>query len=199
MNRNVRNAMKELDAKFGRESEADVDWLADQYVAGELSDHDAIAFEDRLALEQSAREALARSVELFQAITLSGESCISPVRSAINQPTMRMRDSLWLKPAGWLAASAAAVLVMGVTLKFLWSPISSGGLESSLLASEWTEFRDLTEDAFGDPASRNELTESGWDGLAATTAVEDLGESNWLLTALAPSAELPGENKVHQQ
>ncbi len=193
--------MKEADVQFGRESEGDLDWLAHQYFAGELRDHDATVFENRLAVDQIAREALARSVELCQAITLSGESCISPVRSAISQPTRRMRDSFWLKPAGWLAASAAAVMIMGTMLNLLWSPNSGShsDLNSSLLASEWTEIRNLTEDAFSDPTSRNESSENGWDGLSATTAPDDLGESNWLLTALAPSAELPGENKVHQQ
>ncbi len=191
--------MKELDLQFARESEADLDWLAAQYFACELRDHDAAVFENRLAVDQTAREALAQAVELSRAITLSGESSISPAGAALKRPTMPMRDSFWLKPAGWLAASAAAVLVMGVTLNLLWSPNSSGGLESSLLASEWTEIRDLTEDAFSDPAARIEVTENGWDGLAATTAPEDLGEANWLLTALAPHDLGPAENKVQQQ
>jgi hypothetical protein len=191
--------MNEFDVQLdAREIAAELDWLAYQYLAGELSDNDALAFEERLAVDQVAREALASAVALSQAIILAGEA--SPAHASTHRANLPARDGFWLKPAGWLAASAAAVLVMVTTLQLLW-PANRGSesaLDSSLLAAEWTEIRDLTEDAWGD-AARSDTAENGWDGLAAMTAPEDISESNWLLTALAPQAELPGDNEVHQQ
>ena len=47
--------------------DGDLDWLAYQYVSGELDDAQLEAFEQRLAGDQSAREAVAVAVELLAA------------------------------------------------------------------------------------------------------------------------------------
>ena len=52
--------------------EADPGFVAFRYVAGELTDAEAAAFEERLAADQAAREAVARAVEIAQAVTVLG-------------------------------------------------------------------------------------------------------------------------------
>ena len=48
----------------------DIDWLAFQYLTGDLPDDAVARFESSLASDQPAREALARAVELTQAVAL---------------------------------------------------------------------------------------------------------------------------------
>jgi hypothetical protein len=55
------------------EEHADLDWLAFRYVAGEMPAAECELFEQRLALEQAAREAVAAAVELTAAIAHSAD------------------------------------------------------------------------------------------------------------------------------
>ena len=130
----------------GSDNDADLDWLAYQYVAGELREHDALAFEGRLAVDQSAREALAAAVALSQAIAIAGEACITTTHHA-NQVSLTSREKFWLKPVGSLVASAAAALLVGGMLQLFWptkrQPESP--FDASLLA-ECTQLRDVTAD-----------------------------------------------------
>jgi hypothetical protein len=82
----------------------DLDWQAFAYWADELSPADRLEFEQRLADEQTAREALARVVELSQAVIVA-ESLVTP--SSREAPPRRSRRTL-----GWVAAIAASVLAM---------------------------------------------------------------------------------------
>jgi hypothetical protein len=182
-----------------RDNDADLDWLSFRYLIGELSDHNVLAFEERLAVDQTAREALATAVELSQAIMVAGEESVSPTRRA-HRVRLPGRESFWLKPVGALAATAAAAFVIAAMLQLLWpaSRQSDSAFDTSLLA-EWTQMRDAAPDDWSEAALRVDALANGWDGLAATTVPEDISESNWLLTALAPDPVLPGESGVHQQ
>lgn len=94
------------------------------YAGGELDEADAIAFEGRLAEDQSAREALAQAVELTQ--TLEGRQPARPdprwrgrVRDRLAGP------SLWQRvvgkrayrghPAVWTGLGAAAAVLLMLT------------------------------------------------------------------------------------
>ncbi len=46
-----------------------LDWLAFQYISEELTDEEVLAFEDQLAEDQDAREAVARAVELTHTVS----------------------------------------------------------------------------------------------------------------------------------
>jgi hypothetical protein len=193
--------MKEVDSNsVERDSDAALDWLAYQYVVGELSERDALAFVERLAVDQRAREALAATVELAYAVTLAGDAYVSTAKTAVHRVNLPRRQSFWLKPVGSLAASAAAALFLAAILQLLWpaSHQAESAIDASLLA-EWTEIRNVTGDDWSDATARHDTSENGWNGLAALTAPEDIAESSWLLTALAPDAVMPGEKEVHQQ
>src|SRR5690349_6967225 len=84
---------------------ADVNWLAFQYVNEELSAEDALHFEDRLAVDQSAREAVAEAMLLLQAISAGAR---------IAKPAQASRS--WYEHAGWAAVGAAACLAVVVML-----------------------------------------------------------------------------------
>ena len=58
----------------------ELDWLAFRYVAGELNETEAAQFEECLAIDQSAREAVARNVELTGAlVTILSQTADRPV------------------------------------------------------------------------------------------------------------------------
>lgn len=85
---------------------ADLDWLAFQYVSEELSAKDAAHFEDRLAVDQSAREAVAEAMLLVQAISAG---------SRVSEPARANRS--WHEHAGWAALGAAVCLAVIVMLR----------------------------------------------------------------------------------
>jgi hypothetical protein len=84
---------------------ADLDWLAFQYINDELSPAEAEQFEQRLADDQAAREAVAEAVLLNEA-----------VRAGELLPAGAHRRG-WLLHAGWAAVAAAACLALALVLR----------------------------------------------------------------------------------
>ncbi|WP_425618845.1 hypothetical protein NA78x_002561 [Anatilimnocola sp. NA78] len=93
------------------EPQDELAWLAFRYVAGELSPTEVEQFEERMAVDQAAREALAQSVELYHAIAAAEASVITAVAK---QPVVSLPARDRSQHLAWLVAgmSAAAVLVM---------------------------------------------------------------------------------------
>lgn len=86
----------------------ELDWLAFCFVTGELSEGDAAAFEQRLSVDQAAREAVAQAVELCQAaaVVCSRE---------VEQPSpacVAKRAASWSLPLAWMSIGASAALVL---------------------------------------------------------------------------------------
>jgi hypothetical protein len=84
---------------------ADLDWLAFQYVNDELSPAEVEQFEQRLADDQVAREAVAEAVLLSQAVG-AGQSL----------PVAAHRRG-WLLHAAWATVAAAACLALAMVLR----------------------------------------------------------------------------------
>jgi hypothetical protein len=91
--------------------ENQLDWLAFCYAAGELDGTEAEQFELRLAEDQTAREALARAVELTQTMAAAESQCGDFV-----VPAARAKSD-WNTRLSWMAV---------------------GGLASALLAALWS-------------------------------------------------------------
>jgi len=93
------------------EPQDELAWLAFRYVAGELSAAEVGQFEERMAIDQAARESLAQSVELYHAIAAAESSVVTAVAEPpmVSLPTRDRSQHL-----AWLVAgvSAAAVLLM---------------------------------------------------------------------------------------
>jgi len=118
-----------------------LDWPAFCYAAGELSPAEAEQFEARLADNQSAREALARAVELTQVLaaaesqadSFQADKRVVPARRAVADWSTRLS---WMAIGG-LAAVVVALIGSGITG---YSP--SGPSEKQLaLATAWTQTR----------------------------------------------------------
>jgi hypothetical protein len=96
------------------EVSGNLDWTAFCYAAGELSADEAAAFENLLGEDQVAREALARAVELTQAVA-SAET----LRPAI---VVKSRRSVWARRVTWMAIGSAASLLVAL----LWTGSGAG-------------------------------------------------------------------------
>lgn len=116
-------------------------WLAFQYVAGDFSPAGAEQFEERLATDQAAREAVAEAVELLHAVRAAEAS--EPVVA------VAARQTIWSQKLVWIStgAAAAVALVAGVLSINQWGGFSPSQTErnvasvSPALADAWSAVR----------------------------------------------------------
>ncbi len=109
------------------EGRDDLDWLAFQYVAGELSPAEEERFEARLAIDPEAAEAVARAVTLGEAVSLAFRGdAVSGSRPVDTRPATETRPAM-LGPATAnrsavartaSVATAACVIVAALLISF---------------------------------------------------------------------------------
>lgn len=143
----------------------ELDWLAFCYIAGELTADEALAFEGRLADDQAAREAVARAVELSEAIA----------RAERGRGVLTMKRPL---RRAWVGAAVAAAACLVVAL--VWSSRSSNAPTA----------RPAAEPLAGRAAPPNDAVALAWSGLHSAGETESLASSDlvaWLDEAPAGS------------
>ncbi len=92
----------------------ELDWLAFQYLTDELSEDERQAFEARLADDQFAREALAKSVDLTQTLA-AAESFEQPKPAAREVERRAIR---WQRVA-WFSATMAGCLALALVYQLV--------------------------------------------------------------------------------
>jgi hypothetical protein len=150
---------------------ADADWTAFQYLAGELPEQAVIRFETCLQDDQHAREALARAVEVTQAVALIGSETSELSAVGATAEVTRRHDAIWAAPVTWLSVAALACVMFvlywnpgasfpqrGLTLRGLPTlgsspgglPVAANGaplVDSGELASFWVSAAELLANA----------------------------------------------------
>lgn len=167
---------------------ADVDWLAFQYVSDELPAEEAAQFEQRLAGDQAAREAVAEAMLLVQAVS-AGAKIASPAAAGRN----------WLQHAGWAAVGAAACLAVILVIRDRPQEAAqrpqAADLTSAELALVWAQ---------NGPYGAGETSESAAEedaGLAADTREieREFVVPAWMLEAVSGAAEIKPAVKESQE
>lgn len=179
-------------------SNDELHWLAFRYVAGELTADEESRFEERLADDQAAREAVEEVAELSDAIRMTVDDF----------PTLPQRRSL-IRRVSWVAATLAGLLL--VALVYWWSPLSSDSKtedttaevpsepgvpaanddEETSMAMAWSQLR--AENADGLMASevgkwvQSETAASEADFVPGGPATSEV--PGWLLTAIESENE----------
>jgi anti-sigma-K factor RskA len=120
-----------------------LEWLAFCYLTGEMTAHESAAFEERLAEDQSAREALARGVELVQSVA------IAEARGTAAAVPLPLAHASWSRPLAWMSFGAVAALALAAAwLQFdrlTNGPAAPPSLPEGLAAA-WSQTRDSVRD-----------------------------------------------------
>jgi hypothetical protein len=168
-----------------------LDWTAFCYAAGELSADETAAFENRLGEDQATREALARAVELTQAVA-SAEAAQPAV-------IVRSRPSVWARRVTWMAIGSAASLLVAV----LWSgsgagsrlatwmggPAKSPAVSRELAAAWMAAQEELAVDEYENSTFATPMTESE---VGSESDMSELPETPaWMTIAVASLAGQP--------
>lgn len=149
---------------------SDLAWLAERYVLGELLPHEADSFEERLATEQSAREAVAAAVAMFGGIQM--EMASDAPRETVSLSQVQTKN--WISRISWLSAIAATVLVLGFGV-FQWK---AGEAErTTALVIAWSE----TQDAIDQDHSEEPTVAAD----NSSPDLEDIDVPDWLVTAVS--------------
>ena len=117
--------------QFEKQSEADREWLAFRYIAGELTGDEAAAFEAEFETSQLAREAVAQAIDLSQAIAMAESHEVELVEVAARIT----RRKSWVYGIGWISAGAVAASVAGA----VWWNIQGPKSGTSDLAEAWNK------------------------------------------------------------
>lgn len=140
--------------KSSRE-EIELAWQAYRYIAQEMTPAETTAFEDRLDVEQSAREAVARMSEIQYAVRALPCEAFRP----------RVRILKVVAPAAWMSLGIAASLLVMVALPSM-GRLMEGGLRPTAGSPQETEvalaWTPAEQDAVDVEAPAGEMTaESG--------------------------------------
>jgi hypothetical protein len=99
----------------------DLDWQAFRYIAAEMSPTELAQFEERLAGDQRARDAVSHAMELADAVAVASEEATDSCFGEPARPGTAARTN-WGRRLGWTALGAAAALA-GV---LLWHALPFG-------------------------------------------------------------------------
>ena len=160
-----------------RLNENDLDWLAFRYISNEMTPPEAESFEWLLADDQAAREAVARAVDLAQAVACVPADVI-PIATTHHSP-LTTHSRRRARPIRWIAA-AAAVLVGSI---FIFQSFHNSS-ELKALAKVWA--KRLGQEAFdlNDPAL---LAES--EDPMSLDDENDLTVPSWMIEAVGGGSD----------
>jgi anti-sigma factor RsiW len=167
---------------MNHQEQAELDWLAFQYVSDELTDEARAAFEARLMDDQAAREAVAGAVEC----TLAAREAF--VDDAVKLAAKREAETPTSRRAWWNVALAGCALAGLVLATQAFKFVNSRTNTNAELAIAWSEARDdwsttlPPEKSSDDEPLENELL-----------AMQDVDVPSWMLAALS---EANGESPL---
>lgn len=168
---------------FGRDEQNELDWLAFQYVAGELDADAAVAFELRMAQEQSVREATARAVELTQLVA-AAESQFADLRCSDPETgevaPAEKRAVAWGTRLSWMAIGGLLSLLVAVFVssgRFGTLPTVENGANGDLAAAWYETRQELTASEDIGPLHPLSATLLDGDDEAADVGT---GDESWL-------------------
>jgi hypothetical protein len=167
----------------------ELDWLAFQYVANEMSATERSAFEERLDLDQAAREAVAQAMELSLAVEVAYRE--DAVVVAARDRLLGQGSRGW-----WSVGVAACVLFALVALSQLTrnagERLAISPTPGDQLAIAWSETRVALPTSANLSAADENLLE---DDLLALRGEDDdlLALPTWLVAAVSDAAAETGQ------
>ncbi len=194
--------------------DADLQWLAFRYIAGEMTAEETAAFEQQMQTDLAACEAVAAQVELSE--TVLAATRLQPVTTA--GPVASGRNA-WK----WSYLAAVATAVAACLLAFVaggWLAENNTGdtpeiaqpaaadAVSPELATQWSNARHDLKEAWlhplpADPPAVDEtleaiagIDEDSDDQNSDDAVADDYGAPSWMLAAVAVQPAQPGEEEL---
>ena len=167
----------------------DLAWLANRYVAGELSVDETAAFEARLETDVAACSAVAHAMELSLAIAAAFDQETS-------QPVARPIQET-VAPTRWSVASLAALAALAAVAASIALMVGHVGSTTNGIARKDGADRIVAAWASGE-AARNNADD---DDLLDATDDDDLDPPDWMLAALTiedVKEQLPGNDDIRE-
>lgn len=160
-------------------------WQAFQYVAGEFSAIEAELFEERLATDQAAREAVAQAVELFHAVCAA--EAAEPVITVAATQRFSWSRAFAIFAAG--TAAAVALIAAAINTEQLSLVRSKGGQKfaavTPALADVWSSVRSDFANEYAAPEEAASQPVSA--SLVLSEAEMAVAEEDLALSTEAPS------------
>ncbi len=155
-----------------------LNWLAVQYVLGELPENEVCAFEERLASDSAACEAVAEATRLTLALRSAVTDVVTVAAPATAIPSVRSAKPT---PRGsWLALAGATTAAAGLLAVMSLGPngprqdqVARVDRSASELVSLWR---------IGSSAAETDADESD---VEVTEASPDVAVPNWLFAAVS--------------
>lgn len=164
-------------------------WLANCYVAGELSVDETAAFEARLETDVAACSAVARAMELNLVIAAAFDQETSrPLARAIYESAV---------PARWSGMALTALAASVVAAASVALMVGQSGSTTNEIARKDGADRIVAAWASGE-AARNNADD---DDLLEATENDDLDPPDWMLAALTVEdvkEQLPGNDDIQE-
>ena len=164
----------------------DLAWVANCYVAGELSVDETAAFEIRLETDVAACEAVARAMELNLAIAAAFDS----------QPAVSVPQTSVTQPARWTGGAITALAASAVAAASVALMIGHSGSPNGLGRTDGAE-RIVAAWASGE-AARNSFAD---EDLLDVADDDDLDPPDWMLAALTAEdlkEQFPGSDDIQE-
>jgi anti-sigma factor RsiW len=168
-------------------------WLAALYVSQEISPEEAAEFEELLASDPAAQDALCNWVEITQAVRVIEESLTASSGDSVSthQPRSSRRLRTWMA-AGLGALAAAALIGLGQWIWFggaatLAIRSQDDGNGSTMAAANWPEGFTLTQVvSLSHAASHGDGELDAMDGESTLTDADatSLDVPTWMLAAV---------------
>ncbi len=149
----------------------ELEWTAFRYIAGELSAADVVRFEERLAVDQDACEAVVRAVQLTEAVMSLPQSPIPSAPQPAHADDYRETRSAWASVA---LAAACLLLAVGTLIS------TRSNYSSATLQAETEELVDLWADS---NSALDDWSEDDSDVAAGSAEEEEFAVPNWMLAA----------------
>ena len=183
--------------------ESELQWLAVQYVSGEMTEAKAALFEQRLAEDEAACEAVASAVQTSLAIRQAFETpaeATSPVRETSPETTVTRTvpsHTTTSRGARWLslvASAAAVIIVLVVTQNHEPETVTDNSRELAVL---WTQAADVLPVDLTEAPLEDETTNAGEESVADSDSdrlapVDLVDVPEWLLVGLESQEGKPG-------
>ena len=161
------------------QSSNDSDWLAVRFVLGELDATDAAAFEQQLATDQAARDAVVRATQLVQTLAAMPAPAVRPVRRSVSRRIVAA-----------LTVVAATLCVALIGYRSLVPPVPevveqkpTRSVDPARLAALWLDSAN----------SLNGIPEADAEEPSPSDPHWELLPPDWLLAAVEEEAAMPSD------